>query len=639
MGGAQRPRTTDGIPILIAKPAPSQKEGGVVWVRSAFKATHSLPDHESTDGESIYLVVDKDSSVLVRDGVVHEDVMKRFGINQGGCGAARDGALILSGVSATGGTQEVVHLDDTTGTRNRSTRPELGQIAMRIDANGNEKRIAVPREFGHHDACKAWLAPDGRFALGMFGIVTFDGTSFNKRERGLSWYAGRTVMGKVGGPRFCFRSCNATEKEETHPDTARLIAALNTPNRSEWIAMDDWIAGATSGRAVRMRVGGDVEVLSGIPGSAMINGLVDLAFTKGGDLVIGLDYRFRRYVVWPAGQATATPPRELAKGEVIADASPTLLVRGLASPIPPSTARAIVLGKDIGVGAGGPTSDRPQLQRGPEAHRKRFERTKRVLQGTLVGAHEAVVDTTCGAYVRSPVGWEGMTFSHGTPGVIPPLDRAAVVKPKSCLPLSQVSVVPGDPALVLGIHKGELHAAWMLPQLPDPHAPGYAPGPGPLPTPPSGTDWTRIGPVTAVHGIDAIPEPGGNVEVGHHTWQLGGGAVLTVGGDTVLLTRHGAVTLPPNTRPMAMGAEGALHAFGALGNKLVECRATCRILAPGPQADIVAVVPRTHAQLVLGYADGRIGIYTPPATGGRVMPQHAIVSKLNAFLSTRTIRW
>jgi hypothetical protein len=226
------------------------------------------------------------------------------------------------------------------------------------------------------------------------------------------------------------------------------------------------------------------------------------------------------------------------------------------------------------------------------------------------------------------------------PPQLPALSPKAVHKPGKCLALEHLNALPGDEDLLLGIHQGELWAAYLPPRLPLPQGTshwhqGPPPAPPPPVTPVPGTGWSRIGPVDAIDGDHAIADPGGNTTIAYGTWQAGGAAVLTAGGETILLTTEGAVTVPKGTLPMAVGQTTHLWLYGAIGSKLVACKSTCRILDPGPQSDLVAVVPRSEDVLVLGYADGRIGSYRVPASGGQAVPQHALVATLNAFLKTK----
>ena len=84
---------------------------------------------------------------------------------------------------------------------------------------------------------------------------------------------------------------------------------------------------------------------------------------------------------------------------------------------------------------------------------------------------------------------------------------------------------------------------------------------------------------------------------------------------------------------MAVSHGEALRAWGAQGSKLVECTSTCRVLDPGVKDDIVAVVPRNDTTVVLGFADGRMGVYTPPATGGTAVKQHDLAAALAGALT------
>ncbi len=83
-----------------------------------------------------------------------------------------------------------------------------------------------------------------------------------------------------------------------------------------------------------------MEIAEGLPPSKMLNGHYDAVFTANGDPVVGLEYRVAKYVVWKAGEKTVGPVRELPRSDVLAHASPTMVLRGLGGSVPESTRRA-----------------------------------------------------------------------------------------------------------------------------------------------------------------------------------------------------------------------------------------------------------------------------------------------------------
>ena len=611
---AKLPTTDDGIPILTVARTSAAKSGEVVWIPKDALALDSLPQMEASDGATSYLVVDDDSSILVRGSEVHEGILRRYGIEKDGCGGMRGGEIVLSGIVTSDRDENVVSID-AAGKRTQTTRKKQVQITVSIDRAGNETIRELPPTIGTEARCHVWVGNGGEFMLAASSFVHFDGKAFAKLDgTGLGWYPGRTTVGAVRGRRFCFTSCNATEEADTDPLTHELRRAIDA-QRAEWTALDEWVAGATGSKAVRVGKDGKIATVEGIPSSSMLNGSVDVALTGSGDLVIGLAYRFREYVVWRAGARTLSPVRKLDVGEVIAKSSPTVLVRGLNNPIPESKTYAVLLGKSIGVGVGGSTYGYRGLESSAAAHAARFARAKAVLgKGTFVGAHEAVVDLACGAFVRSPLGWEEVQVHDWIPPKLPALHAKAVTKPATCRPLATVSALPGDPDLLLAIHEGQLFAAWLPPPLPLPAGENPLREPGPRTTPAKpvvqrprpGLAWFAVGPADRVHGDDGLPDPGGDTAIAGGSWQAGGGAIVEVDGTQILVVPEGAVTLPPGTTPMAVGTAGKLQVWGAQGDKLVECTTACRVLDPGVgfskrTEDSVAVLAELQRLIALGH--------------------------------------
>ncbi|HET6584712.1 MAG TPA: hypothetical protein VFG69_14745 [Nannocystaceae bacterium] len=625
---AARTATEDGIPILAIAVDEPATSGGITWIDKDALALGGLPDDEATDAESIYFVVDDDSSILVRGGEKHDGILRHYGIEKGGCAAARRGEVILSGVRKTGDAR----------------RPEQ-QIVVRIRPDGSEERLDVPYEMTSEEDCRAWLGDRGDFTLALSRFVHYDGKSFRELDsRGASWYPGRTTVGAPLGKRFCFRWCNDAEQAATDPLTGPLMDALGVRHTGtgEWAALGDWIAGATGAKAVRAGKDGNIETVTGLPESTMLNGSLDIVLTAKGDVVIGTKYRFAEYVVWPVGARKLSPVRRLRSGETMAHASPTMIVRGLGDPLPGGDQSAVVLGKPIAVMAGGSTWGFTELRSSPEAHEARMARAKAVLgrRGKLVAAHEAVVDLTCGDYVRSPLGWEKVQIHDWVPPKPPALHAKAVTKSPRCTKLDRVSALPGAPDLLFATSGDRLLAAWLPPPLPLPLGTGFHDrGPPPKPEkqrPRPGTGWFELGVADGIAGDDGIADPGGDTRI-KGGWQAGGAAIITADGTSILVRPEGAVTLPNDTTPLAVGTSGTLHVWGAKGAKLVDCAKECRVIDTGVDADIVAVVPRSASILVLGFADGRLGLFTVPATGGTTVRQHALVPAIEAALKRRPV--
>jgi len=629
-------RTEDGIPILPARVAAHEQSGAVRWLRPMAK-TLQWTSSEANDGGRAFVGIAKDApDVLVRDGEVQVGVLRGLGVAKDGCAAARDGEILLSGVVDSAELQKVNRLDGRTGKRTETLEPRREQAVFRIDRQGRVSRQVLPKTVATSDDCTLWMGDAGKYTLGTFGLTSWDGERFSEDR---TFTRVRTTLGRHAGDAYCFRFCNAEEQAKTPPITQKLIDALGCPGSGDFVAYEDWVAGACNGKAVRWKKGGELEQLSGLPESKILNGTYYAVLAPSGALVVALDYAFRRYVVWPPGTKTATPERTLAVGDVLSRASPALIVRGLGGTVPESNTRAVLVGRDVGYGTGGSTLGYSELHRSEDAHRAQVARAREVMgKDELWVAHEAVLDPACGAHVRSPLGWEGMKIHDFSPPLLPKLSPLAVTRSPSCVKLDRVAALPGDPDLLLALSGGELWGAWLPEPLPLPAGSHFGRKIDERPVvqhPKPGPGWTKLGKADALTGEDAQPAPGVQATIPPGTWQAAGGALIRTGASEVLLTRLGAVTLPAGTKPMAVGTGDHFRAWGAIGAKLVDCAASCRVLDPGVAGEIVAVVPRTDTTLLLGYADGRVGVYELPATGGDVSAADPLVESLRALLKKR----
>jgi hypothetical protein len=133
----------------------------------------------------------------------------------------------------------------------------------------------------------------------------------------------------------------------------------------DWAAYEDWIGAAQHGRAVRFSAATGIETIDHVPESKMLNGSYAMAFAANGDLVIALDYRFARYVVWPAGSKTLSPIRTLAPGDTLAAASPTFIVRGIGLGAPPATIAAVLPAKTSATARTAARTDIPKFAAAP----------------------------------------------------------------------------------------------------------------------------------------------------------------------------------------------------------------------------------------------------------------------------------
>ncbi len=607
---------------------PTTRTGSVTWI-SQLWATAQIPSTEVTDGVRLYFATSGLSSgfsdLLIRDGRIYRDVLaglSKVAPHPGGCAAANGGALLLSAPMSA------------------KSSLMAGQGTWLLGKTGSLAVRPLPRYSASSSRCKAWLDATGSFTVGTFGLTTWDGTGFRADK---NWFAGRTALASAVGPRYCFRSCNQHERSHTDRREADALKRAMGCDPS-FTLYAKWLVGdcRRQGRVGRIALGGSKpEVLRRVPEGALKYG-DRVAMTGAGAVVIGLDYGMRSYVVWRPKSTALSPVRRLADTEILARATPTLLVRGLPPRVPADAIAATLLGKKIAFGASGSTYGYKHVRRGQTARLAQTKRAEAVLPGggALVVAYDAVVDLRCGAYVRSPLGWEGESISDWVPPVYPPLRKRAVYLPKQCTPLREVHAVPGVSDLLLGITKGgKLALAWLPAPLPLPsgHDPRVGPKASPAlkQSPRPGSGWTILGPVDRVRAVKALPAPGGWQDIAPSSWRSGGGAVVRVGKTELLVTPHGTVALPGNATPMAM-LQHEQGVFGAVGTRLVACAGKrCRVLDPGVPSDIVAVVPRRRDLVIVGYADGRNGLYTIPAAGGTPEPRHPLADKIDSVIASR----
>jgi len=635
------PKSPDGLPILRVTATPPAETGALREVSSAWN-TLDFAEVQASDGLTTFMAVRSRfaggySDFVIRGGELRTNVLQALAgteAHPGGCGAAADGTMLLTAPAPIPGQPPPRDLGN-----NRRTGLKLAQEVLIVNPDGTMVRHRLPPEAGHDSECTAILERVDRFSIFAGNLSEYDGTTF-QIER--NWSAGRTHLSRPFGPRYCFESCNTYEQAGTD---AKVVTALETALggcSALYTVLGELIAArcADASTVVRLHVGGKVETLTGLPTAEAR--AVGLVLTRDGDVVIELGPKMKRYVVWPAGAKAARPERTLANDEWLAETSPTVLVQGLPSPVPPADVYAVVLGQTLPFGASGSTYGYNGLRAGSTAHEARSQRAAAVLPaGDFVLAHEAAVQRSCGAYVRSPLGWEGEEIDDWSPPTLPPLSSKAVHVPASCLPLAEVHAVPGAPDLLLArTEDGQLALAWLPPPLPlptgrdpredEPAAPPLVQDPRP------GSGWTVVGPVDRIAGDRGLPSPGGNTAIADGSWQAGGGAVLEIGDSTLVLTPHGAWTIPRGTTPMAVQTGPTTgRLYGALGPMLVVCEQVCRTLDPGDGRDIVGVVPRTELEVILGFGNDVTAVYTVPKTGGTETPPHALEAPLEAQLAAR----
>ncbi len=645
-------KTADGLSVMTIKaPKASASHPALRWLSPARSAMH-WPEIEASDGARVYAAIDSKNGVrrdiLIRDGVVHVDVMPRLspsGVGpKGGCVAARAGqvAVALPGLS-----------------RDDRLAHQMPGEAVFIGREGQLKRYPLDR-LDRRVCSKSWMDDDGSFIINEdFRTRTRDGEVRPSLGRAPMHTVG---MQSTGGPLVCVASYCSKDLKNA-PSTAMMKALDARPRCSKrkvrihgrWAAgvciTDDTVhisrldldthkqaSGAALSRAIER---------TSVPGKAPTP---LIAITDDGDVIVGLDYRFGKYAVWRTNASRPSPVRELASDEVLSSSNPPLLIRGLGAPAPESDTGATLMGRRLAYGAGGSTSMWPSYNTSAEAVASALERASKVLpaEPVLRYAGDAAVDLNCGSYVRSRRGNEGVRISHGGDVTIPPPTAAEVYHPPDCLPLKQVTAIPGARDVLLAITaKGELAIARLPPPLPLPAAPARRaprlrdqPSKAAVPAakPRPGSAWTVLSgvQVTALQGFGGELANGARKNPGQATWQYSGAALVTVANparkDDLLVVGHqGSAWLPRAAKPMAALQYNAGF-FGAEADVLVvsgeDGRARRFPLSVGSAID--AVVPRTKTSLVIGFADGREAVFDVPATGGNPLYHDAIPARIDA---------
>lgn len=638
------PTTDDGIPILAVTTSAAASPGALREISPAWN-TLVFAQQQASDGLSTFVAVRNDaqtySDVVIRGGELRTNVLQGLaGVDDhpGGCGIANDGIMLLSAPAPVPG-ETITQVTIRNGVRTSAEVPRLAQSIWIVTPDGTLVRHRLPPEAGDSAECKGVLESADRFALFSSFLVEYDGASF-KIDR--DWYSGRTHLSRPFGPKYCFQYCNRTEEAGTDATVKTTLAgALGSCPSPQYAVLGDVIVARCQQSGIVARLDASTGALETIKGVPKADWMADGVFlTREGHAVIELALQMKRYVVWPAGAKSLGPERTLADDEVLAQTSPTVLVRDLPEPVPPAEVYAVVMGESLPFGANGSTLGYSELRRGPAAHAARAKRAADVLpKGDFVIAHEAAVQLGCGAYVRTPLGWEDEMIHDWVPPGLPPLSSKAVHVPATCLPLAEVHASPGVPDLLLAKTKdGELATAWLPPPLPLPS--GYDPredeGPEPAPKqdPKPGPGWVTHGAVDSIAGDRGQASPGGDT-ARLSGWQRGGGALLTADGATIVLTPRGAWTVPDGAVGMAVQTGPTGKLYGALGNMLVVCEEQCRTLDPGDGRDIVGVVPRTQGEVILGFGDDETAVYRVPRTGGVVTPSHRLEAVLEARLKDR----
>ncbi|MCA9704237.1 MAG: hypothetical protein KDK70_00110, partial [Myxococcales bacterium] len=376
--------TPEGIPILAV-----DASGGARWDITPAWNTLIYGQQQASDGRTTFVAVRRQDDgsfddVVIRGGEVRTNVLRRLAdakAHPGGCGAVHDGTLLLS-----------APVPDP------AAETETVQAVWVMKPDGTITRHTLPAEAGTSAECKGAVegAVEGtvegteRFSLFAQQLAEYDGERF---RLDLEWRASQTTLTRPLGPRYCFAACSEHERAGTDPTLQAALEGALGDCYPRYAVYGDLVAARCqrSGTAVRVHVpSGRVETLGGLPTSD--HGADHLYLTRDGHVVVELALLMRRYAVWPAGASNLGAAQELELGEILAQTSPTVLVRGLPEPLPRATVGAVALGQPLSFDARDATRANYVIERGPAAHEARSARAAAVLpEGDFVIAHEAAV--------------------------------------------------------------------------------------------------------------------------------------------------------------------------------------------------------------------------------------------------------
>jgi hypothetical protein len=647
-------RDEDGIAIMDVRLPPAETTGGVTWLPPMLATLDVLP-MEASDGERIYFAASLEHGrhdVLVRAGEVFDDLTYALGDGRAatGCGAAAAGAALLVSSGDPGA--------------------QVPSRAFRIDPSG--RLDAWPLPFGVDGECAAWLGEGAAFTVASSRLTVFDGSAFLDRSEPVSVPTLAHLAG-ASGPRHCDRNDCAEDggplphDRETLSELRRSLGACAPLVADRQVATlgDHAAMTCPSGWIARVRRGGEVELAaSPLPPSSFFGGAYDVALTRDGDVVVFFDASGRAYSVWRRGTDRPGPVRQLPPGERMSLSSPPIHLRGLASPLRAPTVSAVLLAPIERYGLSGVVGYARPVG-GETARAAQAARVRAVMPAEdllLVG--EAAVDARTGAYVRAPLGFEGVGVMDWVPPTMPPLDPRSVQAPRHAIGIEEIVALPGDPDLLLArTSRGTLAAAWLSPPIAlplgfDPRRQRAAPPPPAPEAPLPGTGFVEIEaqvvelegergtrpperPDTEEHPTLAVgpgflaTSPDRDREVWDRPYYRAGGALVRLRDGDVVVMPGIAARLPGPMVPQAALLDAPSRLYGSVGRRLVVCETTCRSLDPGPGRTIARVVPRDRSQVVLTYDDGRSGVFEVPPTGGVDAGDSGVARALRAVLRSK----
>jgi hypothetical protein len=556
----QQVKTSEGLGVLVVAEARTQFEGQVEWLSPFWSTVRAVP-YEASDGAEVYLGIrnaNPRSDVLVRGGQMHFNVVEALQNapteHPGGCGAAANGAILISAPTAHGASNWAWH----------------------VERSGAITEFSLPDSTPPRADCAAWLDSTGDFTIGIAGLVRGRLDSLEHIDDDRRWSAGRAILGRAGREPYCFAHCNASERAGENQELAEQLVSALGGCFAQYAAHGDWIAGRCDEEPVvaRIEADGQIEQIA-LPYEQSVGARI--ALLEDGTVVMTSDVRRRHYLIWPA-DSDALVEREVEPTEYLAMSAPPVLLRGLPPHPGSSTVAAIPVGEPSAYSSTNTIGYDP-MPIDAQTRAREADRAAEFLASTeLVFVHRVAVDLACGGTAELPI------------------DEVQAMPREGCIGLQSVAAIPARPNILLGL--GRQNDLMLL------RIGGEDP-------------WLELGTADAIDGIPGRAPATPARHSLSHGWASGGAAIVGIGPSEILVTPQGASTLPPGTVPMSVALDDS-SSYGAVGQQLVVCRDGCFVVSPGVESEILGVVALSAETVLLIYDDERIGYYAVPTSGESV---------------------